>query len=689
MNRIQRLSPILANQIAAGEVVERPASVLKELLENSLDAGATRVDIDVEQGGVKLLRIRDNGKGILKEDLPLALSRHATSKITELEDLEAVGTLGFRGEALASISSVSRLTLTTNTQQGAGWQVVTEGRDMDAVMTPAAHPKGTTVEVNDLFFNTPARRKFLRKEKTEFNHVEEVLKRLALSRYDVAFYLRHNQKTIHALRAAKNLQDQERRLSCVLGPQFMENAIHLSYESAGLKLWGWVALPTFSRSQADQQYFFVNQRIIKDRLVAHAVRQAYQDVLYHGRHPAFVLYLELNPAEVDVNVHPTKHEVRFRDGRLVHDFIFRTLHKALAEVSPKNQVSTQSQDPLNNPSAPANNAPGESVGKQQASASQQNHSVTPQSPTQQVGLSLSSSTNSQNHPSQHHSSQHHSSQHYSPRTSSGSGVPSHQIREQMAAYQQLHPNEYKVDSNAAFGANTVSANGADMNSGVRSTSDGGSMREFEALKGALPTLPEGEDPDVPPLGYAIAQLKGIYILAENQQGLIVVDMHAAHERISYEALKTAYDESNIVSQPLLVPLSLAVSQREANCAEQFAESFQSFGFDVGRTGPESVVVRQIPALLRDGDLEMLVRDVLADFLHIGSSDRILAQRNELLATMACHGSVRANRKLSLQEMNALLRDMERTERSGQCNHGRPTWTQLDLKALDKLFLRGR
>ena len=340
MNRIKLLSPRLANQIAAGEVVERPSSVIKELLENSLDAGATRLDIDIEDGGIKLMRVRDNGSGIEQDDLPLALSRHATSKIYELDDLEAVATLGFRGEALASISSVARLALITSTNDDSlGWQVVAEGRDMQTEVSPAPHPRGTTVEVRDLFFNTPARRKFLRTEKTEYTHLEDVVKRLALSRFDVAFNLRHNNRAIYAWRAGDSQLEQERRVAQVCGPAFMESAVHIEMERNGLRLWGWVALPTFSRSQADLQHFYVNGRAIRDKLVSHAVRQAYQDVLYHGRHPAFVLYLELDPATVDVNVHPTKHEVRFRDNRSVHDFIYSSLHRALAQVKPEDSLN--------------------------------------------------------------------------------------------------------------------------------------------------------------------------------------------------------------------------------------------------------------------------------------------------------------------------------------------------------------
>lgn len=569
--RIQLLSPRLANQIAAGEVVERPASVAKELLENSLDAGSRRIDVEVEQGGIKLLRVRDDGRGIPADDLPLALARHATSKIRELEDLERVMSLGFRGEALASISSVARLTMTSRTADaGEAWQVETEGRDMQPRVQPAAHPVGTSVEVRDLFFNTPARRKFLRAEKTEFDHLQEVIKRLALARFDVAFHLRHNGKTIFALHEARDELARARRVGAVCGQAFLEQALPIEVERNGLHLWGWVGLPTFSRSQPDLQYFYVNGRMVRDKLVAHAVRQAYRDVLYNGRHPTFVLFFEVDPAVVDVNVHPTKHEVRFRDSRMVHDFLYGTLHRALGEVRPDDQLAP--------PEAPPSLAEA-----------------------------------------------------------------------------------------------------------------GGAYKAYFA------PLPAGEAPaalpesaqDIPPLGYALAQLKGIYILAENAHGLVLVDMHAAHERITYERLKVAMASEGLRGQPLLVPESIAVSEREADCAEEHSSWFQRLGFELQRLGPESLAIRQIPALLKQAEATQLVRDVIADLLEYGTSDRIQAHLNELLGTMACHGAVRANRRLTLPEMNALLRDMEITERSGQCNHGRPTWTQLGLDELDKLFLRGR
>jgi DNA mismatch repair protein MutL len=634
MPPIRLLSPRLANQIAAGEVVERPASVVKELVENALDAGATRVDVEVEQGGVKLIRVRDDGSGIEEDDLPLALSRHATSKIASLDDLEAVASLGFRGEALASISSVSRLALTSRTaEQEAASRVEVEGREMDARISPAAHPVGTTVEVRDLFFNTPARRKFLRTEKTEFNHVEECVRRQALSRFDAGFTLRHNQRVVQSLRPADSALDRERRIGALCGQQFIDNAVVIDAEATGLRLWGWVALPTFSRSQSDLQYFFVNGRVIRDRLVAHAVRQAYRDVLYNNRHPAFVLYLEVDPATVDVNVHPTKHEVRFRDGRLVHDFIFRTLHKALADVRPDDHFR---------------GAVAQSFGRE---ASAQAES----SPT--MGAPAGASWNGQpSVPSYGHSG--------SPGGFGGQSQPQQEWRasDQMAFYQSLNA-----------GGGTGGPQSTSISDGVATP---------------MPTPPVDSDEE-PPLGYAIAQLHGIYILAQGRAGMVVVDMHAAHERITYERMKRALAEQDLKSQPLLVPLSLAVSQKEAALTESHGEELQKLGLQIERIGPETLAVRQVPALLRGADAEQLVRDVLADLIQHGQSDRVEAVTHELLGTMACHGSVRANRQLTIPEMNSLLRDMEATERSGQCNHGRPTWTLVTLSELDKLFLRGR
>lgn len=644
-NKIKKLTPRLANQIAAGEVVERPASVIKELIENSVDAGATVLEIEVEAGGIKLMRVRDNGCGISQDDLPLALSRHATSKIHVLDDLEAVGTLGFRGEALASVSSVSRLKLTSNDgESDSAWCAQTEGRDMEATLMPAAHPQGSTVEVRDLFFNTPARRKFMRTEKTEFSRIEDVIKRLALSRFELSFSLKNNGRVVHSWRSATTQAEQERRVAQICGPAFIEQSLFIDIEHTDLRLWGWVALPTFSRSQADLQHFYVNGRAIKDRLVTHAVKQAYQDVMYHGRHPAYVLFLELNPANVDVNVHPTKHEVRFRDGRLVHDFLFRSLHKALADVRPENKTHSVLDD--SQPSYGSIHSPAPVQGGLGLAASPSGLYATTTDGSDNAGSGMNySSVNSfpngafQNGIRQNSSIQNGSS-----------------VGEQLKSYSYLIHGGEQTDGAGRF----TSANHVDFS-----------------------------DAEIPPLGFAIAQLKGIYILAENQNGLIVVDMHAAHERITYEKMKIQFEQKNTQSQPLLVPLSIAVSDKEATYAEDNLSLFAELGFVVERVGPESILVRQIPVVLQNAKVEDLVRDVLADLIEHGTSLRIQNHINELLSTMACHGSVRANRKLTISEMNALLRDMEATERSGQCNHGRPTWTQMSLGELDKLFMRGQ
>lgn len=627
--RIELLSPRLANQIAAGEVVERPASVIKELLENSLDSGARRIDVDVEQGGVKLLRVRDDGSGISADDLPLALARHATSKIRNLEDLEQVMSLGFRGEALASISSVARLTLTSRTRDAdQAWQVETEGREMSPRVQPAAHPVGTSVEVRDLFFNTPARRKFLKTEKTEFDHLQEVIRRLALARFDVAFHLRHNGKTILSLHEARDDAARARRVAAICGPGFLEQALPIEIERNGLHLWGWVGLPTFNRSQADLQYFFVNGRAVRDKLVAHAVRQAYRDVLFNGRHPTFVLFFEVDPTGVDVNVHPTKHEVRFREGRMVHDFLYGTLHRALGDVRPEDHLA-----------APVATAVVRPTGIEAGEFGPQGE------------MSLAANA--------------------------------------LLEQPQAQPS-FNTPSNSGSGGGYQYQYTPRPQSAVPAAEAQAAYREFFApLPEANATaLPAGQG-DIPPLGYALAQLKGIYILSENAQGLVLVDMHAAHERIMYERLKVAMASEGLSGQPLLVPESLAVSQREADCAEEHVAWFQRLGFELQRLGPETLAIRQIPALLKQAEANRLVGDVLADLMEYGTSDRIQEHLNELLGTMACHGAVRANRRLAIPEMNALLRDMENTERSGQCNHGRPTWTQLGLDDLDKLFLRGR
>jgi DNA mismatch repair protein MutL len=565
---------------------------VKELLENALDAGASRIEIELEEGGMRLMRVRDDGAGIPADELELALARHATSKIASLDDLEQVRTMGFRGEALPSIASVSRFSLSSRpAQQAQAQRVEVEGGRL-LPAGPCAHPPGTTVEVRDLFYNVPARRKFLRAERTEFGHIEELLRAQALARMEIAFRLGHNGKTVRSYRASASNEERLRRLGEALGEEFVRQSLEVSHEAAGLRLTGWVGLPTASRSQSDQQYFYVNRRLVRDRVVAHAVRQAYADVLYHGRHPSFVLFLDIDPVRVDVNVHPAKTEVRFRDSRLVHDFLFRSLHQALAGARAGAEASAPAALDAAAPRIPAGWLPG----------------VPPQAP-----LNLA-------------------------------------VREQLGNYAALY--------GPARAANEPVA-------------------QVERHDGT------------PPLGYALAQLHGIFILAENPAGLILVDMHAAHERITYERLKQAQDGSGIRSQPLLVPLALAVSEREASCAESRGESLAALGFELTRSGPQAIVVRAVPALLDGIDPRQLVLDVLSDLIEHGETRRLEELRNELLSTMACHASVRANRRLTLPEMNALLRDMEATERSGQCNHGRPTWVQLTRAELDRLFLRGR
>jgi DNA mismatch repair protein MutL len=610
MQRIQTLSPMLANQIAAGEVIERPASVVKELVENSLDAGATKIDLDIEQGGMRLIRVRDNGSGIHQEDLALALNRHATSKVYSLDDLEQIGTLGFRGEALASVGSVSRLMLSSAIAHSSGWKISTQGTESAPQLHPTSHPQGTTIEVHDLFFNTPARRKFLRTEKTEFDHIDELIKRIALSHPSVTFTIKHNQRLVRQYLAANSDAEREQRVGSLCGTAFVENAVRIETETAGLKLSGWIALPTFSRSQADLQYFYVNSRMVRDKLVSHAVKQAYHNVLYQDRYPAFVLFLEILPQQVDVNVHPTKHEVRFRESRFVHDFICRSLQDVLSRIRPGHIETT----PVTFPES------AETVVKQSAEPIVQRSTQTVASLPPQRGF-----------------------------------IPQQQsmplkVKEQMAVYGKLHETSdtFLVDKNAVVKSATI-----------------------------------------PPMGFALAQLKGIYILAENEQGLILVDMHAAHERVVYERLKKSLATQGIVAQPLLIPLTVALSEREANCIEGQYAVFQKLGLCVERLSPETIVVREVPDLLRDTNVEQFIRDMVADLLTHEHTARPEEYLHHILGTIACHGAVRAPRRLTLPEMNGLLRDMEITENSSQCNHGRPTWTQLSLQELDKLFLRGR
>jgi DNA mismatch repair protein MutL len=594
---IKPLPDHLINQIAAGEVVERPSSVVKELVENSLDAGACKVKVKLEQGGKRAIRVVDDGAGMRRDELALCLQRHATSKIASLEDLERVATLGFRGEALPSIASVSRLDLASKHEDAThGWSIkVRRGKISET--EPSAIHSGTRVDVEDLFYNVPARRKFLRTDRTEFNHVDLLLRRFALARFDVGFELEHNGKSTSVLAPAISGAEQDRRIDRVMGGEFLQHSLRINQQRGEIGLHGWVAEPRYNRAQADRQFFFVNGRAVRDRVVSHAVRKAFQDVLFHGRHPAFVLFLELPPEGVDVNVHPQKHEVRFRDARSVHDFLFSALHHALADAgsgAPRPGAGLPGQGPV---------------------------AIDAYAPIQ-----------------------------------AGMAMP---VRDQMSAYSSLlgqgsMPAYRPVDSDAA-GA------GAGQH-------------------------PEGE---VPPLGYALAQLHGVYILSQNMEGLVMTDMHAAHERITYEQLKSRYGGDGIKSQRLLVPVSVKLSETEADLAEEQKETLKNLGLVLDRSGPESVLLREVPSLLAHSDGARLLQDVLSDIASLGESRRVEEESNEILSTMACHGSVRANRQLTLAEMNALLRDMERTERSGHCNHGRPTWVQLDMPMLDRLFLRGR
>jgi DNA mismatch repair protein MutL len=601
---IRQLPELLINQIAAGEVVERPSSVVKELLENSLDAGAQSIQVALEKGGKRLVRVTDDGCGMPLDELPLALARHATSKISSLEELEEVTTMGFRGEALPSMSSVSRMIITSRTEGGEhAWQVKSANGVIEAAI-PAAGATGTQIELRDLFYNVPARRKFMRTDKTEFKHVDELLKRFALARPDVGFQLQHNNRVVRQLPPVNTEEEMLARLEAVIGPEFVEHALNIDEQRGSFGLRGWIAEPRYNRPQADRQFFFVNGRVVRDRLVAHAIRQSFRDVLFHGRHPAFVLFFEMPFAGVDVNVHPQKHEVRFRDSRAVHNFIFSTLNHALASAGVGGgalRPGTEAIDP-----AHANQA-GAQTGAQ-----------TGEWAARQPPMPIN-------------------------------------VAEQMQSYAQLVSSPQR-------GAGGASGAG------------------FES---------ENSGEEFPPLGFALAQLHGVYILAQNQHGLVLVDMHAAHERITYERFKAGLAQDGIRSQNLLVPVSIHVSEREADMVEEHAGSLELLGIGCDRSGPQTIVVRKVPTLLQHADMTGLLQDVLSEMVSDGKSQKIESEMDEVLSSMACHGSVRANRQLNVTEMNALLRDMERTERAAQCNHGRPTWVQLDMQNLDRLFLRGR
>jgi DNA mismatch repair protein MutL len=624
---IQLLPELLINQIAAGEVIERPAAALKELLENSLDAGATDISVQLDNGGIKLLRVRDNGRGIARDELPLALMRHATSKIASLDDLQSVASMGFRGEALASMAAVAQLTLSSRMKDDAhGWQV--EALDGNiSEPAPANQPLGTTVEIRELYFNTPARRKFLKTEATEFAHCEEAFKRIALSRPDVGFSLQHNGRTVWQL--TTGLRSEERgledggwimnaalkRVAALLGDEFGRAAVAVSRSAANLTLHGLAALPAYSRGNRDAQYFFVNGRFVRDKVASHALRQAYQDILHHQRHPAFVLFLELPPEQVDVNVHPAKSEVRFRESQGIHQFIFHTLQQALA--TPDQLAAPVLPDTHTRPySAPA---------QLPLSAAQLN--ATYQVWEAQTG-------------------------------SSELGVGSGKVT--------LHPSL----SSAHLPLSTYDSPATQR---LPLTTDDSRLTTH----------------DSPPLGFALAQLSGVYILSQNTQGLIVVDMHAAHERIVYEKLKTSMDAERIATQPLLIPVCFQTDAIDVATVEAEQAALGKLGFDIAPLSPTTLAIRAMPVLLKQAEAEAAAREVLHELRTFGASRVLTERRNELLASLACHGAVRANRILSIPEMNALLREMESTSRSGQCNHGRPTWFQLSMTELDKMFMRGQ
>lgn len=612
MNVIKVLPDQLISQIAAGEVVERPASALKELLENSLDAKSTDIKVSLIEGGIKQLRVADNGNGINEADLSLSLTRHATSKISSLDDLESVASLGFRGEALASIASISRTQIVSRAQAAKhAWTIHSYGSEISA-LEPSALDAGTIVEVNDLYFNTPARRKFLKKEATEFGHCEDAYTRVALSRPDVAFTLEHNGRII----SRYAVSEPSKRFKDVLGSEFTAETVTVNDEAAGLRFWGVAAKPTFNRGRRDTQYVYVNGRFVRDKLIAHAIRQAYQDVLHHDRHPAFVLFLELDPHLVDVNVHPAKTEVRFRDGQAIHRFIFHALNKVLATPTGESNAVTAGQAAHN--------------------------------PFVSSDLSANTSRNQ-----------------FAP------SYPRHQSQMPLSANQT--PDFYQK----LYGEANPSPN--DENDLLATTGLENKASQQEAAEY--------------PLGFALGQVHGIYILAQNAQGLVVVDMHAAHERIMYERLKQALDDKAVPMQPLLLPVSFNADRLEVATVNEVLASDEGaltqLGFDIAVLSPTTLAVRAVPTLLQKADAVALARDVLRELSEYGASRVLTDQRNTLLGTMACHAAVRANRSLTITEMNALLRDMEATERSGQCNHGRPTWFQVSMSDLDKMFMRGK
>ncbi|NIE96272.1 DNA mismatch repair endonuclease MutL [Acinetobacter sp. Tr-809] len=647
--RIHTLDAALANQIAAGEVIERPSSVVKELLENSIDAGATELIIRVAQGGSTLIEIIDNGNGIHAEDLPLAVMRHATSKIQTADDLHAIVSLGFRGEALASIAAVSRLTLTSSQDElGIGYQVEVNGTAFDHQQIQAvAAQKGTHIRVQDLFFNVPARRKFLKKPTTEFNHIEEIVRRLALTHFDIRFVLEHNDNIRLNLPVADSGELRYQRVQQLLGQQFIQNAYWIDSDSINMRLSGWLGHPSDARAQADMQYVYVNGRIVKDKTISHALRMAYEGILHGHQHSSYLLFLEVDPENIDVNVHPTKHEIRFLNQREVHEFV---RHYAKATLS---QFQTASADLAQ---------------AMKADAADDNFNYQPQ-PKYQEQFNL-----------------HRATVEVEPQSNQTTEVSTDLLTE----FNQSRPQAVQYNSSQA---QQPRYNGsAQLNNALKSYL--APLRD-EQMPSA--TFDKGETPDdqAPsrvdefPLGIAIAQLHGIYILAQNTEGLIIVDMHAAHERILLQQMKSAWDKPEFwTSQQLLIPKIVSITRMQATRIEDLQSQLQRLGLEIDQYGDDQVIVRGVPAILHKADFSNLIPELLNDLDPNDEARGLLQKRDELLAGMACHGAVRAHRQLSLSEMNALLRQMEQTEFASQCNHGRPTWRAFPLHQLDKLFARG-
>ncbi|WP_440616473.1 DNA mismatch repair endonuclease MutL [Cysteiniphilum sp. 6C5] len=649
--RIKVLSTELANQIAAGEVVERPSSIVKELFENALDAGATEITLELEHGGKEKILIRDNGSGIEKDDLPLTLMPHATSKIYSLDELEAINSMGFRGEALASIGSIAKVKITSKTAQDEhAWSV---DNQLDNELIPASHPIGTTIEVAEVFYNTPARRKFLKAERTEYVHIDELLKKFMLCHFNVALTVWHNGKEVKSYPVADTPQKQQQRIADICGDEFVDNALLIQAEAMGLQLYGWVAKPQFSKSRADLQYFYVNGRIIKDKLIAHAIKQAYKDVLHHQRYPAFILFFNIDPHAVDVNVHPTKHEVRFRESRLVHDFLFAKIHHALADTKPQLPESSEAENDVDSLTF-----------------------STPEKPATQLN------------------------NHWQDKRQYTQSSSSSHLND-MALYGQLINQKDEIqypentsDTHDEIKAQTLQDKWQDatqlamplvIEEVVKETVIDQNAAMTEITTKAKPV----KDGNIYPLGFALAQVHGIFILSQTEDGLIIVDMHAAHERVLYEKVKTLWAKHQTVSQVLLLPLTFEISPVLLDVLDMHEALLNKLGFEYSALGEKTLVIRAIPVYLKNNHIESLIVDIANSLKVSGKAKPMDDYMHAILATMSCHKAVRAHDQITIEEMNQLLRDMEQTARADQCNHGRPTWVKMTVNDLDKLFMRGK